>query len=251
MWEENGVDLSRIGVEDLPQIYKLRMDEIAATHPERYTLVNPSYAPKTYGMNDYQGDRQVGQVELSLDDNSNTLMEDVNNMTENVTGGVSPAVHGVQERGLNAAINVAKSEGGEGVVTGRNYQSAPKQYHVVQKYKDRESLPNNGFHTNTNMVTESRAASGQQDDWNEELATSMLDLARAGDKTRKSLFNAPVWLLKSPTYHVPTKATVFDPSIIDNTGKMHIDWSDSNIFKSMLYPTLFGTSYSLYDHGNK
>lgn len=249
LWRENGVDLSRVGIEDLPQIFQQRMDEIMATHPERYTLISPSYAPRAYTMNDYNGDRLVGNIEIGLDQNSNTMIDDIHNMTENVRRGVSPTAHGVQERGLNAAINVAKSEGGEGVITGREYLSAPKQYHVAQKFHDRKKISDTGIHTNTNMVDERRAALGLSDDYSDTPATSMLDLARANDKTRKTLLNAPVWLLKSATSHVPSKATIFNPSIIDRFGKMHIDWSDPNIFKGLIYPTIFGTGYSLYNHG--
>lgn len=57
-------------------------------------------------------------------------------------------------------------------------------------------------------------------------ANSMLDLSKARDTQTKTLLDAPVWLLKSPTSQVPTKSTVFNPYIIDSNGKMHINWDD-------------------------
>lgn len=33
------------------------------------------------------------------------------------------------------------------------------------------------------------------------------------------------------TYDVPTKSILFDPSIIDDSGKMHVDWNNSDILK--------------------
>ena len=75
----------------------------------------------------------------------------------------------------------------------------------------------------------------------ETLAKSMLDLRRAGDKEIKTLFNQPFWLLRTPIKDTPVKSTLFDPTIIDRFGKMHIDWSDPNIFRGVVYPTLIGT----------
>ena len=74
----------------------------------------------------------------------------------------------------------------------------------------------------------------------ETLAKSMLDLRRADNKEIKTLFNQPFWLLRTPTYDVPVKSTLFDPTIIDRFGKMHIDWNDPNIFRGIAYPTLIG-----------
>lgn len=249
LWRDNGVDLSKVGIEDLPQIYAQRMDEIMSTHPERYTVVNPAYGGDFYSMNDYAGDRQVGSASISLDNNNNATMEDINNLTEDRRKGIPASVHGVQERGLNAAINVAHSEGGEGVITGKQYESAPKQYHIAQKYHNRKQVGNNGFHSNTNMVEEYNNAHHIVND-EDEPATSMLDLANAGDRSRKTLLNAPVWLLKSPTFFTPTKATVFNPTIIDKLGKMHIDWSNPNVFRSIFYPTFFDLRFNLLQNSD-
>jgi hypothetical protein len=37
--------------------------------------------------------------------------------------------------------------------------------------------------------------------------------------------------LTKETYDVPTKSIPFDPSIIDDSGKMHVDWNNSDILK--------------------
>lgn len=69
----------------------------------------------------------------------------------------------------------------------------------------------------------------------------MLDLRRAGTNEVKTLYNAPFRLLKSTSYYTPTKSVVFDPTIIDNYGKMHIDWNSSNVFKGLAPIGIGGT----------
>ena len=59
-------------------------------------------------------------------------------------------------------------------------------------------------------------------------------MRKAGTGSYKILNNGPVYRLNSPTFHVPTKSTALDPTIIDSSGKMHIDWSNPNIYKTLL-----------------
>ena len=91
------------------------------------------------------------------------------------------------------------------------------------------------------MVTEYKKRNNIPDDYSETMATSMLDLAKAGETQRKTLWNAPYWLLKSPTFHVPTKSTIFNPQIIDKFGKMHIDWNNPDVYRTIIPTTLGGT----------
>ena len=67
-------------------------------------------------------------------------------------------------------------------------------------------------------------------------------MRRAGSGSFKILENAPVYRLNSPTFHVPTKSTAFNPTIIDNSGKMHIDWSNPNIYKAIIPTILTGST---------
>ena len=80
------------------------------------------------------------------------------------------------------------------------------------------------------MVRDRIKKTGEFDDGLEYPASSMLDLAKAGDNQRKILMNAPFWKLGTPTYHVPTKSILFDPRNIDNEGNMIIDWDNPFIF---------------------
>lgn len=244
---ENGVDLSRIGVKDLQKAKKLRLSSIESTAPNRYTLAVPT--DKGYDLRDMIGSKDtgfddVGLTELTLRPDRNTSMDMVQNLSRNPLTG-EQTVHGVYKRGLNAAINTAQSEGGRGVVSGKLLISAPRQYPVIQQFKGRKVLGWDATHTNTNLVPNvyEAGASGVKD------AESMLELRRAGKSTAKSLSNAPYWLLPNATEHIPTKSVLFNPTIIDKFGKMHIDWNDPNIFKGIAYPTIFGST--LYNLNNE
>jgi len=250
IWRNKGVNLDRISGNDIEEALQKRWDELVSSRQDRHTIVR-STGNGTYFLHDIIPDkntpygwRSIGTTQLSKDAAGNMHMEDITNNTGSVRMGKPATEHGVQEKALNAAIKVAKQEGGEGVVTGKWWLSAPKQQHIVQKYHDREVIGNTGQHTNANMVEERINAdirkgipvTGEE----ETLATSMLDLRRAGDKEIKTLFNQPIWLLRTPTKDALVKSTLFDPTIIDRFGKMHIDWNDPSIFRGITYPTLFG-----------
>lgn len=251
IWKDKGINLDRISGNDIEEALKKRWDELVSSRQDRHTIVR-SVGDNTYFLHDLIPDekalygwKSIGTTQLNKDVSGNMHMADINNNTGSVRMGKPATEHGVQEKALNAAIKVAKQEGGEGVVTGEWWLSAPKQQHVVQKYHDREVIGNTGQHSNSNMVEErinadirrGLSVTGEK----ETLAKSMLDLRRADNKEIKTLFNQPFWLLRTPTYDVPVKSTLFDPTIIDKFGKMHIDWKDPNIFRGIAYPTLFGT----------
>lgn len=230
MLQDHGVDLSRVSVSDLTKIINKRMQELQKSAPERYSIARPA-ADRHFSIADFVRDRNypIGETNLTIGDDGTAYMENVVNYTRNSDN----PLRGVQERSLNSAINISNSVGGDGVVTGREYLSAPRQYHVVQKFRDRKVLDNVfGEHSNTNMVTDYKKKYGLYDDYSESVASSILDLARAGEHERKVLFNAPVWKLSTPTFNTPTKSILFDPSIINNEGRMIIDWRDPNIFRS-------------------
>lgn len=250
IWKSKGVNLDRIGANDIEEALSKRWNELVSSNQDRHTIVR-SVGNDIYYLYDLIPDKKaqygwksIGTSQLNKDASGNMHMADVSNNTGSVRNGKPAIKHKVQENALNAAIKVAKQEGGEGAVTGEWWLSAPKQQHVVQKYHDRQVVGNTGQHSNVNMVEERINAdirrglpvTGEE----ETLAKSMLDLRRAGDKEIKTLFNQPFWLLKTPTYDIPVKSTLFDPTIIDRFGKMHIDWSNPNIFKGIAYPTLIG-----------
>lgn len=124
----------------------------------------------------------------------------------------------------------------------------PEEYSLEQVESFVKGTPRQYYrnpNANTNLVPNvyEVGVSGVKD------AESMLELRRAGKSTAKSLSNAPYWLLPNATEHIPTKSVLFNPTIIDKFGKMHIDWNDPNIFKGIAYPTIFGST--LYNLNNE
>jgi hypothetical protein len=235
MLQDKGVDLSRLDVEDIKKIFDKRLFELRNSGVERFSLARPT-GDRHFSVADFVAGRErpVGEMELEIADDGTALISDITNYTRN---GSNP-VKGVQERGLNSAINISKSIGGNGVITGREYQSAPKQYHVVQKFKDRKVIANDGIHYNSNMVNDYERRMKLPSTYDEYIISQdkdvwkgMLELARAGEKQRKALYGAPIWKLGTPTFDTPTKSLLFDPTIINNKGKMIIDWGSPNIFR--------------------
>lgn len=234
IFELNGIDLSRLSMEDLTEALKLREKEIISSAPERYTYAQAEGVPSpSYTLLDYMNGNKVGRTPVRFEDDGNVHIE----MTRNLTQRTKDPVHKVEERGLNSAINLAHTFGGEGAVSGRQYLSAPRQYPVVQKFRDREVISNTGDHNNWNMVFGSGTRIPQMSTFRKLLA-----MRRAGDEHRAIADNMPVWLLKEPTFPTPTKSNLFDPTIIDASGKMNIEWWNPNVLKSVLYPTFLGTA---------
>ena len=213
--KNSGVNLSKIPREAVTQALNKRRKLINQTAPSSYTLVegNPMLH-FNYQLYDYRNGKPVGW--MNIDRNK----EDLNTYVQAVEN-TNPSYKGTYEKLLNSSIITSQSLRGQGNVSGLQLISAPKQYHVLQKFRNRELTPYKGTHTNAKMVYDKLGIETE-----DQPAFSMLDLARAGDKETKTLLNAPVWLLKSPTSQVPTKSTVFNPYIIDSNGKMHINWDD-------------------------
>ncbi len=229
---KGGVDVSRLGVEDLRALKKIRLDEIEKTAPERYTMAIPKSMNEGsgYELSDRLAGEEVGTATIYLDAEKNAHISWIENKSPIGADG-KHTVGGVQENGLNSAIQAARSEGGKGVITGQHYLAAPYQYHTVQKFKNRRVVGNDGFHTNKRIISETANVDNT-------VAKTMLDMARAGNTELKELENAPYWLLSSGTHVVPTKTVPFNPSIIDKYGSMHIGWSDPSIFKGFA-PLMF------------
>ena len=231
IWEREGVDLSRIGVEDLDKIYNQRWSALMKDRPDRFSIIEP-VGISGYNLTDYQGLRPVGSGQVLTHDSGNLYF---GNITNNTRFDEVP-IKGVFERGLNSILNVAHSEGRNGVITGEQYLSAPRQIPVVEKFVEKQVLPDRGYHSNFNLVKDYRKRNKLPlFNWNDEekIVSSLSDMKAAGETQEVIFPNAPAWLLTQPTFHVPTKATIFSPRSIDASGNMIINWSDSNIFKGL------------------
>lgn len=235
MLQNKGIDLSRLDAKDIKKIFDKRLEELRNSGLDRVSVARP-IGDRHFSVSDFilGRERPVGEMGLEMTEDGTALITDITNYTRNTAN----PVKGVQERGLNSAINISKSVGGNGVITGREYQSAPRQYHVVQKFKDRNVIGHDGIHYNSNMVNDYENRMGLPNTYDEyiipqdkETWKGMLELARAGERRRKALYGAPVWKLGTPTFNTPTKSILFDPTIIDNEGRMIVDWDNSNIFR--------------------
>ena len=238
IFEENGVDLSRLSKEDLAQALKLREGEVAASAPSRYTLAKRVEAGDTphYVLHDYSNGNKVGNTSVMIGEDGNAHIT----QTRNLTRGEDNPIKGVYERGLNASISIGRHHGGEGVVSGKMLASAPKQYHVLQKFKDRVNLGNTGRHVNY-MMFPPGSLPGKE-------VSSLLEMRRAGSAFPAYGSDMPTWLLKKPTSDIPMKSNLFDPSIIDSFGRMHIDWMNRDMLKGMAAP--FGVGSSVWGISN-
>jgi len=243
LWKEKGADLTRFGVDDLDDIFRLRKAALAENAPYRHTIANKIGGE--YLLSDFRGGEEVGKIDLGIDASGNTFMDNIHNLTNSYPKGDPRKVHGVQRRGLNSAIAVAQSEGGEGVFSGNQLQSAPKQYPAIFEHPERQVV-GQGFHTNEKMVPVGEygmfgGLSGPKE------AKSVEELWANGDKSPMQLLPAPVWKLTKQSFSAPTKSYSFNPLIVDSNGKMHVDWNSADIFKGLVIPTLFGTTYNLFE----
>ena len=115
--------------------------------------------------------------------------------------------HGIQERLTNSAIDVAKQQEYEGVVSGEVLLSPERTIKMYPKYKYKRLLDENGRYHWENHNPEMLEQSGS------------------------------VYMLEKPTYETITKSQIFDPRIIDRNGKMKINWSKgATLFNSIASP---------------
>ena len=244
IFDLKGIDLSRLSMDDLAEAIRLREKEITSSAPERYTIAKADNTDlPRYTLLDYYGDNKVGRTIVQFEDDGNVHI----GMTRNLSQGTETPVHQVEERGLNSSINLANTFGGEGVVSGKQYLSASRQYPVVQKFRDRVVIGNTGDHNNLNMNS-----SWLHIEQIPEMSTmrKMLSMRRAGSNYPAVAQNMPIWLLKKPTFLTQTKSNLFDPAIIDSSGKMNIEWLNPNVLRGIIYPTLGETLLNNYI-GNK
>lgn len=207
MLKDNGVDVSKISEDDLATALYNRQLEIERSAPTRYGLHAQGYFPREEKITAINGNETIGQIEL-LKGNDRYGIGNVENYTRHRQDKVS----GVSEQLYNATIQAAKSKGLKGVESGETLKSPEiTANHVLPKYKDKKLVGRWG---------------------NYQWSRHNPDMVDAED--------SPVWLLTKPTYQTPVKSRLFNPKIIDSLGKMHIDWSNPNIFKSLTPFFLYG-----------
>ena len=241
--QEAGVDLSRISLQDLQKSINQRKWDIVNSAPNgRFNVLNPSEISSNVQnvldfVKDENGYSRVGRTELRINNNTKNIQI---GHTDNESS--NKAINKVAERGLNSAIQLSNQTGLNGVLSGEYLLSAPKTYSVWKHFKNKELYGNYGEHSNTNMINEAIRAGKieRTPDIDEEIIIDNIEQMK-GDATRRLLLeNAPVYrLTKESGLPTKTKSVVFDPSIIDKSGKMNIDWNNPNIYKASI-PIIFG-----------
>ena len=220
--QEAGVDLSKISFQDLRNSMNKRMQEIINTAPtDRFNMIVPEKDSEiVHTIYDYSkpdGNKVVGRTKIGVEDGDAHIV-----YTENVSN--NPNIHKVEERGLNSAIQFANQTGLNGVISGKQLLSAPKTYKVWVHIPEKEIISNRGMHQNANMIPEDAPM---------RFITEAEEMV--GD-SKESLYYpfGSIYRLKKPSsLETKTKSTIFDPTIIDNNGKMRIDWNNPNIFKAV------------------
>ena len=227
--QEAGVDLSKISFQDLRNSMNKRMQEIINTAPtDRFNMIVPEKDSEiVHTIYDYSkpdGNKVVGRTKIGVEDGDAHIV-----YTENVSN--NPNIHKVEERGLNSAIQFANQTGLNGVVSGKQLLSAPKTYNVWKHFPEKEMVSNRGMHQNVNMVPE---------DTPMRFITEAKEMVGNSKESLHFPFGSVYRLRKPSSLETKTKSTIFDPTIIDNNGKMRIDWNDPNIFKAIGIPFVGG-----------
>lgn len=137
-----------------------------------------------------------------------TLYDGVNDYGAKHVGSIVSNKPGVGRKLYDSAINAVGR-----IITGEDLLSAPKTISTWKHYPTKKLIGRNGKHSNVSMLQE------------------------LGEDAQKleEVNNGPVYLLDLPSQYVPTKhAKIFDPTILDNHGNMHIDLQDPSLFKATI-----------------
>lgn len=226
--QEAGIDLSKISFQDLRNSMNKRMQEIINSAPTgRFNMIVPDKkSERVHTIYDYHKANEnqvVGRTKV-ITNNGEAYIDNTENVSKN------PEIHKVEERGLNSAIQFANQTGLNGVISGKMLLSAPKTYNVWKHFPEKEMIGNRGMHQNTNMVPQNAPM---------RFITEVEEMTGGSEELLYPYGN--IYRLKKPSsLETKTKSTIFDPTIIDNNGKMKIDWNNPNIFKAVGIP--FGIS---------
>ncbi len=168
------------------------------------------------------------------------MINDVNNMSD----GRYTQVH---QRAIDAGIDYAHLLGLDGIRSGDTLISAPKTYRVWEHYPHKTMLNQQGMHNNSRIVLESiDEGKVPKDVYYKQptrVETTEQMMAPGYNTEMRELWNGPVYSIQQPSeLSFPVKTVLFDPTIIDKTGKMNIVWGkNSNLINSLLPPVLGGT----------
>jgi len=215
MLVSNGVDVSKLKSVDLAYLRRIRQQQLAKQMPTRYINDN-TYDPLNQIMTLYEpgNTSAIGKLEYASVNSQHkgfnwkygiqpTMIENLTEGTDNIRKGVSVDLY-------DAAIAKSKNLGYDGVISGALLLSPEATTHIWEKYyPTRELLSNRGVHK-----------------------------YKAGDP-----HNQPIVMLNTPSREVlPTKSFVFNPSIIDDSGFMHIQPNGGIYFSTggPMYPFSFG-----------
>lgn len=225
--KQGGVDISNISPEQLDLARRLRNIAIQEQAPSTY--YRSSYTldtPRFYSIFKITDKKPVGKIDIinpftkqQMVDRKmpeEVISQRINNssyassvgMVQNLSNGKE---HGIQVNMTDAAINQAQQRGFKGVKSGEELLQPEKTTKMYKKYQNKMVLNNNGIYH-----------------WNS-----------------KTTNNNPVYLLKSPSQQIISKDELFDPSIIDENGKMYINWLDPNIYKALI-PIGLGLNFNNY-----
>lgn len=207
--KDRNIDLSDISKSDILKAINLRKEELLKTAPDRFNVVIPKdNNKKRFIINDLYRDRdkikKAGSTIIEEDKNGDFYIKMINKDGNK---------NNVYERGLNSAIQIANKNNKDGIVSGDKLMSSTITYKIWNKFPNKNKIRENGFHSDFFM--ESPEITNYK--------------------------NGPVYKILEPSsLTTKTKSINFDPVILDENGKMKIDWSDLDIYKFLIPPIAYG-----------
>ena len=211
--ESLGVDISKFGNSDIRRLQNLRRKTILESIPENERVSSVEFLKNASGT--------------SLDINLNKSKDVIGNISgkvgkEGIDIGFVENYRPLTERGVsedlyNSAITIADQTNSPGVISGRRLLSPEQTYKIWNRFSNKKLISKEGKHSfNTGE-----------------------NVKRNGNSY--TINNGNIYLLQSPSKKIKTKASnVFNPFIIDDKGKMYIDWNNKDIFKTLVPMYLYG-----------
>lgn len=206
--KNHGIDLDQVDVEDLKTALNLRREDIIGQRPQDRFNIASTVNSGGVNIDAYNKRSIIGDGQFAL--NRETKDSWFPLMINRFSSADNFNIPYVSEQIYNGAINTSQQFGLKGIESGGMLLSPAQTNKVWNRfYPKRKQISSDGI-------------------WETNLG-----------KTTKN----PVYLLdETSSNNYPTKALPFDPTIIDKSGKMNIDWNSKNIFKSLLPLTIFGGS---------
>lgn len=198
--EARGIDMSKVTKSDLQKALDIRQQQLLKTGPKRKSIVTPDelQGNSKNTITDYINNKPVGETITLKGSDPYLHIGNVVNIKPN-------AVHGVQERGLNSAAQIADDLNMDGVIISEWLKMPEISTSVYKHFPNKKLIRNNGYY---------------------EWATGTTN-------------NNPVYIITEPAKPVPTKSIIFDPIIINKNGKLRTKWKDKRIFRTIA-PAILG-----------